>query len=220
MQPEIQEAEGRLASLKKVTPLSKYLAMALFIILPFLGGWIGYTYAPEKIIEVERVIVQDAQVDINESEITERSITSDREDDILIEDFSWELTGVDEYTINWTVSQGAISKYSAVGTAYINFYLIPNGVDSEYRNQNGVRQSIGDGFRLANKSYTFDSNPSWNLILGDSYQVVGELTYRPQDFGCDTAVKGECLPVYNEQDQLLMDQASRYQFVSQPFLVE
>lgn len=39
-----------------VTPLSKYLAMTLFVALPFIGGWVGYTFAPEKVIEVERII--------------------------------------------------------------------------------------------------------------------------------------------------------------------
>jgi hypothetical protein len=42
-------------SLKQVTPLSKYLAMILFIAMPFIGGWIGYRYAPVKIVEVETV---------------------------------------------------------------------------------------------------------------------------------------------------------------------
>lgn len=32
--------------------------MALFIIMPFLGGWIGYTYAPEKVVEREVVSIQ------------------------------------------------------------------------------------------------------------------------------------------------------------------
>ena len=53
-QEEVQVEQK--SSLHQVTPLSKYLAMALFIILPFLGGWIGYTYAPEKVVEVERVV--------------------------------------------------------------------------------------------------------------------------------------------------------------------
>jgi hypothetical protein len=39
------------STLFRVTPLSKYLAMALFIVMPFIGGWIGYTYAPEKVVE-------------------------------------------------------------------------------------------------------------------------------------------------------------------------
>ena len=41
------------SSLHQVTSLSKYLAMVLFVIMPFLGGWIGYTYAPVKLVEVE-----------------------------------------------------------------------------------------------------------------------------------------------------------------------
>ncbi len=60
MEPQINEAQNVLASLKKVTPLSKYLAMVFFIILPFLGGWIGYTYAPEKIV-VHEVVVSPAK---------------------------------------------------------------------------------------------------------------------------------------------------------------
>jgi hypothetical protein len=52
----------------KVTPLSKYLAMALFILMPFVGGWIGYKYAPEKVVEVERVVVREvnnADIDVD-----------------------------------------------------------------------------------------------------------------------------------------------------------
>lgn len=55
MQPESTQAEGRFAQLQKVTPLSKYLAMIIFIIMPFLGGWVGYTLMPEKEVLVETV---------------------------------------------------------------------------------------------------------------------------------------------------------------------
>jgi|AntRauTorckE6833_2_1112554.scaffolds.fasta_scaffold21866_2 hypothetical protein len=44
------------ARLTMVTPLSKYLAMALFVVMPFVGVYIGYTFAPEKVVEVERII--------------------------------------------------------------------------------------------------------------------------------------------------------------------
>lgn len=57
MEPEqttpVAESNDKFASLKKVTPLSKYLAMTLFIVMPFIGGWIGYTYAPGKVTETE-----------------------------------------------------------------------------------------------------------------------------------------------------------------------
>lgn len=56
-------------NLHTVTPLSKYLAMMLFIILPFVGGWIGYQYAPTKIItvEVERVVEIEKTVERDRS---------------------------------------------------------------------------------------------------------------------------------------------------------
>lgn len=53
-QPEVVQTSN--SKLNTITPLSKYLAMALFIILPFVGGWLGYTYAPEKIVEVEKIV--------------------------------------------------------------------------------------------------------------------------------------------------------------------
>jgi len=51
-QEENQEEGGIKKQLTTVTPFSKYLALALVIALPFIGGWIGYTYAPEKMIEM------------------------------------------------------------------------------------------------------------------------------------------------------------------------
>lgn len=58
--------------LTTVTPLSKYLAMTLFILLPFLGGWIGYTYAPQKVVEVEKVVIKEART-IGDSTLQENS---------------------------------------------------------------------------------------------------------------------------------------------------
>ncbi len=47
---EVTEEVVKTSELHKVTPLSKYLAIALFVTLPFVGGWIGYNYAPEKVV--------------------------------------------------------------------------------------------------------------------------------------------------------------------------
>ena len=37
--PEVVKAPQKFASIRTITPLSKYLAMALFIVMPFIGGW-------------------------------------------------------------------------------------------------------------------------------------------------------------------------------------
>lgn len=74
MQPEHTPDEQqirRFQNLHKVTPLSKYLAMALFVALPFLGGWIGYTHAPEKVVEVERIVETNSPKETPNSEVRE-----------------------------------------------------------------------------------------------------------------------------------------------------
>ena len=55
---ETQEIEKE-SNLNKVTPLSKYLALLLFVLLPFIGGYIGYMYAPVKVVEVERGVIRE-----------------------------------------------------------------------------------------------------------------------------------------------------------------
>lgn len=61
MEPQINEPESIIAPLKKITPVSKYLAMALFVALPFLGGYIGYQYAPEKVVEIETEVIKEVE---------------------------------------------------------------------------------------------------------------------------------------------------------------
>lgn len=46
------DSEKPVNILNKVTPFSKYLALSLFIAVPFIGGWIGYNYAPDKVVEI------------------------------------------------------------------------------------------------------------------------------------------------------------------------
>lgn len=49
-EPEVKA--DRFASLKTVTPLSKYLAMVLFIVLPFVGGYVGYLVGVSQVEEM------------------------------------------------------------------------------------------------------------------------------------------------------------------------
>jgi hypothetical protein len=68
------------SKLTTVTPLSKYSAMALFILLPFIGGWIGYTYGPEKVVEVEKIIfVEDDSNKQSTEDIKTDYVTSQKE---------------------------------------------------------------------------------------------------------------------------------------------
>ncbi len=68
--PATQEILNKFEQLHKVTPLSKYLAMTLFILMPFLGGWVGYINSPEQIV-VEYIYIE------KEVETSHASTTSD-----------------------------------------------------------------------------------------------------------------------------------------------
>ncbi len=85
--PQPLEQEDKFASLKKVTSLSRYLAMTLFVIMPFLGGWIGYTYAPEKVVEVEKII--HVQNGLEPNTDTEQSQLYKSETDYIVASSSW-----------------------------------------------------------------------------------------------------------------------------------
>ena len=61
-----------------VTPVSKYLALALFVILPFLGGYIGYVYAPEKVVEVVKIVEVTKTDQVNSTE-TNDALNSEME---------------------------------------------------------------------------------------------------------------------------------------------
>ena len=53
-----EKVDRKFSHLNSVTPLSKYLSMILFVILPFVGGYLGYSFSPEKIIEKEIFVSQ------------------------------------------------------------------------------------------------------------------------------------------------------------------
>ena len=49
--------------------------MLLFVAMPFIGGWIGYTYAPTKVVEVEKVIIKEipAQEELSKVDMVQGS---------------------------------------------------------------------------------------------------------------------------------------------------
>ncbi len=58
MEPPINESQSLIASLKKVTSLSKFFALVLFVSLPFLGAYVGYQFAPIQVVEVQHPVTE------------------------------------------------------------------------------------------------------------------------------------------------------------------
>lgn len=82
-----------------ITPLSKYLALALFILMPFIGGWVGYTYAPERVVEVP--------VYLNNEDIQEESIKAEFADEPNTQQSTSEA--IDTPTLTVTDTDGLFS---------------------------------------------------------------------------------------------------------------
>jgi hypothetical protein len=110
--------------LHQVTPLSKYLAMVLFIILPFVGGWIGYMYAPEKAAEVQNSndIISDSAVSLEK--VDEPSV-SDTKDD-----FEFSLL---TYTIERKTLEDEIEWINVYDNANLSYsFIIGEVVNGEW----------------------------------------------------------------------------------------
>ena len=90
MEPQIQQPSVEKHPVHQITPLSEYLALSLFIILPFLGGWIGYSLAPEKVVEVDKVII----VEKESTDPTTPSMTALNTNEGLAPNFSWLLATI------------------------------------------------------------------------------------------------------------------------------
>ena len=83
MEPQQNQVENVIAPLKKVTPLSKYLALSLFVILPFLGGWIGYNIAIEKSNNSDLSVLSETKKMVEgTSKENDLSTTEDSDQDI------------------------------------------------------------------------------------------------------------------------------------------
>lgn len=75
LEPSLRKPE-QVNRLSQVTSLSKYLAMLLFVLLPFLGGYIGYVYAPLKVVEVEQVVYRPVLTERVETGVTSGQISA------------------------------------------------------------------------------------------------------------------------------------------------
>lgn len=124
--------------LHSVTPLSKYLAMALFIFLPFVGGWIGYMYSPEKVVEVEKLVVigtpsdteTEQSIDVEMEEVIVESFTSQLFSDWItyrIPEYNFEVSAPSEYEFLQDFHAGAKVHSFALSNGKSRVWIVPKG---------------------------------------------------------------------------------------------
>jgi len=161
----MQVEEEQKNSFFRVTPLSKYLAMALFVVLPFFGGWIGYTFAPVKVVEVEKVVV----ISDDSSEWALRKPNILKEDEMM-------LDGGLEFTVSVDNSENEKTRFTNKNFS-LEFIYDPNlfrfanesskGVSIWFYKNNEHNQSPFLSLDAHHKDYCL-----WSLCKLETQEVV------------------------------------------------
>jgi membrane-bound inhibitor of C-type lysozyme len=75
----------------EVTTMSKAIAMILFVTLPFIGGWIGYHFAPTHVVEVEKIVTvrEEQRNEAPGAPPTERFVGTIANEEILFEHMNY-----------------------------------------------------------------------------------------------------------------------------------
>ncbi len=178
-----------LSTLFKVTPFSKYFAMVLFVALPFVGGLVGYTFAPEKIIEIEKVVTSDVEspkqeevanivpLVIDQGEYQVRYIPGTQQAEII-----------DAGTLKVVQIIPLDAFVVANMTKPEHFFLTARDINYDYYLDLGVLESIGSGgkslfytfyvydpqARTLKKETIFDGESAGGQISNPSFDLVNK----------------------------------------------
>jgi hypothetical protein len=173
-----------LSPLREVTPLSKYLALVLFAILPFLGGYIGYTYAPEKIVEVEKVSItpkEDTSTTVSSPEITAEETlekTASEKFSYTDNDISIAFTLNDEFVVekNDLHTQFLIKSKNNADDYYVNLMIEPT-IDED-----GIKHCYLELCEKKNLESFPASTEEWSYLGESSYSDAGNNSVYPHAY--------------------------------------
>lgn len=125
MEPEtIKQKDSemlKISQLHKVTPLSKYLAMLLLITTPFIGGWIGYNYAPEKVVEKDVFI--NKEIVLNDKVISQVQLDLDASKKIFVS-----VSKINDWLIYRTNSDSWNEEHRTYFDANTEAYILGNEI--------------------------------------------------------------------------------------------
>jgi hypothetical protein len=144
---ETPEVTNKQHPVFQVTTVSKYLALLLFVLLPFIGGYVGYEYAPERMVE-KYILSGEKETDSSTSiyEVLNKIITADVSKKFEISlvdeiDVPELISGVQSYRASTSVGL----KLSATTTVNgVDASNLPNSEISEYIDL--IKTLLGDGY--------------------------------------------------------------------------
>ncbi len=131
MESNIQDASTTMSSsLCRVTPVSKYLAMILFIILPFVGGWIGYIFVVQNSVppmDPDTQIIQMSDFKDDSEGLPQDQVGLKEEVDMVSEGSSADQDKTQLLSCNDTGVSKGVPKTSETSLDWLES-LSPNGL--------------------------------------------------------------------------------------------
>jgi hypothetical protein len=119
-----------IAPLHRVTPVSKILAAVVMIILPFVGFLVGYTYAPEKVVEVPVNYLKNTTTqtpgNVSESELSDSNVVIYSVEDSKIRGEGRSYPVLSLYKKYGGANSIKFATVGAVGEYPIQFAVSPN----------------------------------------------------------------------------------------------
>ncbi len=183
-------------SLRIVTPFSKYLSMVMFVLLPFIGSYIGYMYATKQVVESEKSILSEC-LECSHEKVTEveKSVTSQESElkqnifpNSLDLDREYAMVNIQDIVKGWPYSINLLFDRELYVFAYdprfmgdsVIIYRIPS-IDLD------TLESLGKNY-YRDKDHVFYVSTGWGAYTLDANPNTFQSSYGPRFSRDDTSL--------------------------------
>lgn len=198
-------------------------------LLPLIGFYFGMQYGvqTQKQADADDSYIEPVvdEVSVDEELPNEEEIASETNDvqprrlnilkNLTAPDLDDGVINNEEFEFSWIVTDDVLTSFPAEYT-FVVFSL--------YDTEGNRLAAVGDGFLLTGRTAYKDNVARFirdGLVdVNDSYTLKATLAVQPIEFECDPLVKGECSPVYNEEDNRLRELSVNYSNESVPFIFD
>ncbi len=183
MEPLINELHSLIEPLKKITPVSKFVALVLFVSLPFLGAYLGYQFAPIQVVEVEKPITEtipEQQFSLPSSSELQPIFTEQISDKLAIELLYTTKDGDVPYFKSFIPNSSSccgVYKYNRTTNRFLDTGISIDSMSGEKVSTDGRYIAKVDGVFLEVYDLETQSRVVKQIISGEETLVAATCTY-------------------------------------------
>lgn len=183
----LETNQSVLEPLKKVTPLSKYFALSLFVVLPFVAGWIGYNLAPAT--DNAPIVVSSEEITFDTTEATTSETVND----------SNEVIYNTVFVSNWGDTADNYKFLENSGSLYI-FHSVPFDGGSILKKIEGVTKFTElNYYKFEHIGASYIKDDTYVIFAGEGFNTPTLLIEAdPASFSLSTSTAGQVFGIDND----------------------